>query len=103
LSKVEADERYASYFGSDQSKYAERSPFAGLLEIDVPLMLAYGEMEPPFLYRQSEKLLSALKEAGRPVRAIRLPGHSHISITYSINTGDTQLSDAMLEFVRRNC
>lgn len=103
LSKVDADERYASYFGGDPSKYAERSPFTGLLKTEMPLMLAYGELEPPFLYQQSEELLGALKRAGRPVEAIRLPGHSHISITYSINTGDTQLSDAMLAFVRRNC
>jgi triacylglycerol lipase len=102
LSIVEADERYASYFGTDQSKYAERSPMSGLLKSDIPLMAAYGEHEPPFLYEQSEALLAALKNAGRPVHAIRLPNHSHISITYSINSGDTELSDAMLEFIKAN-
>jgi len=102
LSIVEADERYASYFGTDQSKYAERSPAAGLLKTDIPLMAAYGEHEPPFLYEQSEELIAALKKAGRPVHAIRLPNHSHISITYSINSGDTELSDAMLEFIKAN-
>jgi hypothetical protein len=36
------------------------------------------------------------------VHAIRLPNHSHISITYSINSGDTELSNAMLEFIKAN-
>jgi triacylglycerol lipase len=102
LSTVEADERYASYFGADQTKYAERSPASGLLKTEIPLMAAYGEHEPPFLYEQSEQLIAALKNAGRPVRAIRLPNHSHISITYSINSGDTELSDAMLDFIEKN-
>ena len=102
LSKAKVDDRYASYFGGDQLKYAERSPFAGLLKTPVPLMAAHGELEPPFLYQQSEALIAALADAGREVHAIRLPGHSHISITYSINTGDTQLTDAMLDFIQKN-
>ena len=99
LSKVPADERYAAYFGPDQSKYAERSPFKGLLKTDVPLMAAYGELEPPFLYQQSENLVAALREAGRKVHAIELSGHGHISITYSINTDDTRLTDSILDFI----
>jgi acetyl esterase/lipase len=102
LSQVPADERYASYFGPDQTKYAERSPFTGLLATDVPLMAAWGELEPPFLYQQSENLIAALRKGGRSVQAMELPGHGHISITYSINSGDTRLSDAMLEFIGKN-
>lgn len=102
LSNVPADERYAAYFGSDQSKYAERSPFTGLLKTDVPIFAAYGELEPPFLFEQSRNLIAALEQAGRNVSAIHLPGHSHISITYHINTHDTELTDAMFEFIRRN-
>jgi len=102
LSNVPADERYASYFGPDQSQYSARSPFAGLLKTTVPLFAAWGELEPPFLYEQSRNLIAALKKASHPVQTIELPGHSHISITYSINTDDTRLTDAMLEFIDRN-
>lgn len=102
LSKVPADERYSAYFGTDQSKYAERSPLAGLLKTDVPLFATYGEHEPPFLFEQSENLLAALKQAGRKVHAVFLPGHSHISITYHINTGDSQLADEMLAFIKNH-
>jgi acetyl esterase/lipase len=102
LSNVPADERYSAYFGPDQSKYADRSPFAGLLTTDVPLFAAYGELEPPFLFQQSENLIVALKQAGRKVQTAFLPGHGHISITYHINTGDTELTDAILDFIRKN-
>ena len=44
----------------------------------------------------------ALEQAGRDVTSARLPGHSHISITYSINTDDTELADAMLAFIEKN-
>ena len=102
LSIVNPDERYMSYFGSDKSKYAERSPFAGLLELQLPLFVAYGELEPPPLLEQSERLAAALTKAKRPAHIVKLAGHSHISITMSINSGDTELSDAMLEFIGSN-
>jgi acetyl esterase/lipase len=102
LSQAAVDERYAAYFGPDQTKYAERSPFTGLLKADVPIFAAYGELEPPFLFEQSKNLISALEKAGRDITTAYLPGHSHLSITYHINTDDTELADAMLEFIRRH-
>ena len=94
------DERYRSYFGDDISKYGERSPFTGLLKLPIPLMMAYAELEPPFIAAQSENLETALRNAKRNFRSIKLKGHSHISITYAINTTDTELSDAMLQFIK---
>lgn len=101
LTTVKApDDRYKSYFGDDLSKYGERSPFTGLLKLPVPLMLAYAELDPPSIAAQSERLEAALRDAKRKFRSIKLKGHSHISITYAINTTDTELSDAMLEFIK---
>lgn len=102
LSNVPADERYAAYFGPDQTKYAERSPFAGLMKTAVPIFAAYGELEPSFLFEQSKNLIAALEKAGRNVTSACLPGHSHLSITYHINTDDTVLTDAMLAFVQKH-
>jgi triacylglycerol lipase len=100
LTIVDVDERYASYFGPDKARYGERSPYAGLLETDIPLFVAYAELEPPSLLEQSERLVRALEGADRDAHVVKLPGHSHISITMSINSGDSELSDAMLAFVR---
>jgi acetyl esterase/lipase len=99
---TDPDERTRGYFGDDVSKYAERSPFQGLLSTQIPLFVAYGELEPPHLLTQSEQLVAALKSANRPAHVIQLPDHGHISITYSINTDDTELSDAMLAFIDNN-
>jgi acetyl esterase/lipase len=92
-------ERYRQYLGNDASKYRERSPLVPLLEAPLPVMAAWAELEPAQILAQSEKLAAAFRQAGRPLRTIKLMGHSHISITYAINTADVELSDAMLEFM----
>jgi triacylglycerol lipase len=92
---------WVQYFGEDRSKHAERSPFGGLLETPLPILLAYAELEPPSLMEQNERLEAALKQAKRDARFIRLAGHNHISIVHSINTSDTRLTDTLLEFVKR--
>ena len=99
LSIVTMDERRLSYFGNDPSKYHERSPIAGLLRTDIPLMLAYAELEPPPLLKQSELLVTALAKAGSDAPVIRLRHHNHLSTMYAINTEDTELADAVLRFV----
>jgi hypothetical protein len=50
---------------------------------------------------QNERREAALRQAKRDARFLRLKGHGHISIVHAINTSDTELSDAMLEFVSR--
>ena len=96
----ELPDRYRSYLGDDASKYAERSPLQGLRATEVPLMLAWAGLDPPPITAQSERLVAALKQAGRAPRTLTLTHHSHISITYAINSKDTELSDAMLDFIK---
>lgn len=95
------NERLLAYLGEDPAKYGDRSPFAGLLETPVPLMLAWAGLDPPFIKVQSERLAAALAATKRGARTLVQPHHGHISLTYAINTGDTELSDAMLEFTKR--
>ena len=97
---AENNERFRAYVGEDPSKYAERSPFQSIPRMPLPVMVAYAELDPPGLYSQSERLIAALREAERAPRALKLNGHSHISITYAINSKDTELSDAMLDFIK---
>jgi dipeptidyl aminopeptidase/acylaminoacyl peptidase len=63
------------------------------------LFVAYGELEPPPLLEQSERLAAALRSAKRSAHIVQLPHHSHISITYAINTDDTRLTDAIADFI----
>jgi triacylglycerol lipase len=91
---------WVQYFGEDRGKYDERSALPGLLETPLPILAAYAELEPPALMEQNERLEAALKRDKRDARFLKLARHNHISLVHSINTGDTELSDAMLEFIK---
>ncbi len=90
-----------SYFGSDPSRYAERSSLKGLLATKIPLMITAAELDPPRFVEQFELLKQATcKRASGCARTFMLPQHSHMSEVYSINTEDTRLTDEILEFVK---
>ena len=89
-----------AYYGEDVSKYAERSPQPGLLKTNVPLLVAYAELDPPEFVVESKALNEALCKAERCPRLIELARHSHMSETFSINTPDTLLADPIAEFVK---
>ncbi len=93
------DERYRSYFGEDESLYAERSALPGLTQSAMPLMLIHAELDPPQFVRQAEVMRDALNRAGRTSRFLRLAGHNHLSGSYSIGTADAALSGALLDFI----
>jgi len=89
------------YFGSDPSRYAERSSLQGLLASKIPLMVSAAELDPPRFAEQFELIKQAsCKQPTGCVRAYMLPQHSHISEVYAINTADTRLTDEILEFVK---
>jgi hypothetical protein len=50
---------------------------------------------------ETAKLVAARAAADKPVERVHLGGHSHISETYAVGTGDRSLSGPVLEFVRR--
>jgi triacylglycerol lipase len=89
------------YYGEDVSTYAERSSLAGLLETDTPLLVTDAELDPDDFQVETRKLAEARAAAGRPVERVHLAGHSHISETYAVGTGDRSLSGPVLEFIRR--
>jgi hypothetical protein len=89
------------YFGSDPSRYVERSSLRGLLETNIPLMVTAAELDPPRFVEQYELVKQATcKRAEGCARTFMLPQHSHISEVYAINTSDTRLTDEIIEFVK---
>ena len=52
-------------------------------------------------HTQTEELVKAREGAGKPVRYLQLPNHSHLSETYAVGTPDESLSAPVLEFVRQ--
>jgi acetyl esterase/lipase len=90
-----------AYFGSDPSRYAERSSLGGLQATSIPLMIASAELDPAPFRKQFALLKDAACKGPRGCpRAVVLPQHSHMSEVYSINTADTRLTDQILEFVK---
>ena len=90
-----------AYFGSDPSRYAERSSLQGLLATKIPLMVTAAELDPPRFVEQYELLKqAACKRVSGCAHSFMLPQHSHMSEVYAINTADTRLSDEILDFVK---
>jgi acetyl esterase/lipase len=89
------------YYGEDVATYAERSSLPGLVETAVPLLVTRAELDPDMFQEEADKLVAARNAAGKPLDRVHLKGHSHISETYAVGTGDRSLSMPVLDFVRR--
>ncbi|WP_271568813.1 alpha/beta hydrolase [Bradyrhizobium sp. CCBAU 11386] len=89
-----------SYFGPNTELWPERSSIKGLVRSNMPLLVAHGGVDVPYYIDQAETLKAAMCAENRCPRFVALKGHSHMSEVYSINTGDTTLTEAVLAFVR---
>jgi triacylglycerol lipase len=88
------------YYGEDVATYRERSSLPGLVATDVPLFVNDAELDPDMFREETDKLVAARAAAGKPVERVHLKGHSHLSETYAVGTGDRSLSVPVLQFVR---
>ena len=101
LTASPAGDSEIAYFGSDPSRYAERSSLQGLLATTIPLMVSAAELDPPRFVEQYERIKQeSCKRSNGCAHAYMLPQHSHISEVYAINTGDNRLTDEILAFVK---
>jgi triacylglycerol lipase len=101
LTASPAGDAVIAYFGSDPSRYAERSSLQGLLATKIPLMVTVAELDPPGFVAQYELLKqAACKRANGCAHSFMLPQHSHMSEVYAINTSDTRLTDEILSFFK---
>jgi acetyl esterase/lipase len=89
------------YYGEDVATYAERSSLPGLVATEVPLLVNDAELDPDMFQEETDKLVAARAAAGKPIEHVHLTGHSHISETYAVGSGDRSLSGPVLRFVRR--
>ncbi len=92
---------WKDYYGSDVAKYPGRSSLAGLVRTSTPLLVTDAELDPPLMHEQTDELVSALRDVGKPVRLVDVPNHSHLSELYAVGTADRSLSGPVLEFIRK--
>lgn len=90
---------WKDYYGTDVSRYPERSSLAGLLRTTTPLLATDAELDPEMMQVQTDELVKARAAAGKPIERVFLPNHSHLSETYAVGTADESLSGPVLRFV----
>jgi len=90
---------WKDYYGDDVSQYPARSSLPGLLQASTPLFVTYAELDPANFQPDSVRLIDERAKEGKPVRSLRLAGHSHISETYAVGSGDESLSAPVLDFI----
>lgn len=90
---------WKDYYGEDAALYPQRSALDRLIQVPLPLLVNWAELDPPDFIPDTEKLVAGRQAAGRPTTSLRLPNHSHISETFAIGTADQSLSGPVLKFV----
>lgn len=98
FANVKVGDNDRAYFGT-KAGTAEISSLKGLTATEVPILLVDAELDPAPFTAQADALEGALCDAGNCPDRLHLDGHSHMSEVYSINTDDTTLSDAIMDFV----
>jgi arylformamidase len=88
-----------AYFGSDASKFEDRSPITHVGNNPVPLLLSVAEFDPGVLAAPTYQLAEAVtRRDGRPPPVLWLKGHNHVSTVLSFGTGDDVFGRRILEF-----
>jgi acetyl esterase/lipase len=100
LTKMPMSRNLKAYYGDDSEHYAERSAQAGLLEANIPLLLASAEFDPADFEKQGNALKEALCASRQCPRFVFLPRHNHMSEVYTINTKDTLLVREISDFIK---
>lgn len=99
---AESNFRLHSYYGEDESVYAERSALPGLAASPVPMLLAVAELDLPDFHRQAVVLLDALL-AARGVLPLfaTIPDHTHLSEIFALGLDDDAFGAQWARFVHR--
>jgi acetyl esterase/lipase len=98
---AEASEAEKSYFGSDASKYQERSAFPGILNIEIPILLAWSALDPPRLVTQGEGLKDRLCNSPTHCPHITvLKSRDSLADVFGSDTASGSLAEPTLELVR---
>ena len=93
-------EREAAYFIEDPARQSEQSSVPGLLTTPVPLLIVNAEYDPEYFLRRTAALKAALDRSRRTERFVVLPGESHMSDVFSINSVDETLTREVNRFIR---
>ena len=91
-----------AYFGSDESRFSERSPVSFAQRLRVPVLIVNAEYENPLLDLYGLEYASALaRTMGRAPVHITCMDHNHVSIMAHFNTEEEWLGGQIIDFFDR--
>jgi acetyl esterase/lipase len=88
-----------SYFGNDVSKYDGESALPGLIEIDVPLVVAWSSVDAQRFVAQGEKLKNILCGAGHCPRSALLSKASSPASIFDLDGASAGLHDRLRQLI----
>ena len=92
-----------AYLGEDESLYFERSALAGLLEVDIPLLISTAENDPPKFQAQALQFLNALQgKKGEMPGYVHMLGQNHLSVALYLGLPEDQLAPQLKRFIAEN-
>ena len=96
-----ASEARLAYFGDDLTRWPHISTIGNVERTDIPVMLTISEFDNPGTEQSMVNLVAEVTaKSGSMPRVVQLISHNHYSPNPSIGTQDTQVSAAILQFVR---
>lgn len=92
-----------AYLGMDRETYAEKSPLQGLLQSEVPLLVAVAELDPGRFQAQSLALMQAYQERHEDLpHSVYMSGHNHLSSILSLGLEMDLLGPQLKLFIERH-
>jgi acetyl esterase/lipase len=90
-----------SYFGTDPSKYPQRSALPGILDIETSILLAWSALDPARLIEQGEKLKELMCNApAHCPRTTVLSRRDNLASIFAPDASGGSLARSTLELVR---
>jgi hypothetical protein len=100
-SSADAGATEKSYFGTDASRFDERSVFPGILNIATPILLAWSAADSPRLVAQGNELKELLcNSTAHCPRTTVLRSRESLASVFGLDASGGSLAEATLQLVR---
>lgn len=97
----DASDSEKAYLGTDAAQYDKRSVFPGILNVDVPIVLAWAADDSAGLVAQGETLKKTLCGAGHCPRSTLLRSREGIASAFGLDGSGDSLAEPTLLLVRQ--
>lgn len=97
----DASDSVKAYLGTDPAQYDKRSVYPGILNVDVPIVLAWATDDPANLIGQGETLKKTLCGAGHCPRATLLRSRDGIAAAFGLDGSGNSLAEPTLLLVHQ--